>query len=33
MHYNPLTRHYRLGPGLDVNYFMHFIRPEDAPAP
>ena len=33
MHYNPLTRHYRLGPGLDVNYFMHFIRPEDARAP
>lgn len=33
MHYNPLTRHYRLGPGLDVNYFMHFTRPEDAPAP
>ena len=27
MHYNPLTRHYRLGPGLDVNYFMHFSRP------
>ena len=27
MHYNPLTRHYRLGPGLDVNYFMHFTRP------
>ena len=33
MHYNPLTRHYRLGPGLDVNYFMHFTRPEDAHAP
>jgi len=33
MHYNPLTRHYRLGPGLDVNYFMHFTRPEDARAP
>lgn len=26
LHYNPLTRHYRLGPGLDVNYFMHFNR-------
>lgn len=26
LHYNPLTRHYRLGPGLDVNYFMHFSR-------
>jgi 2-polyprenyl-6-hydroxyphenyl methylase/3-demethylubiquinone-9 3-methyltransferase len=33
MHYNPLTRHYRLGPGLDVNYFMHFSRPEDTHAP
>ena len=30
MHYNPLTRHYRLGPGLDVNYFMHFSRSADA---
>ena len=27
LHYNPLTRQYRLGPGLDVNYFMHFTRP------
>lgn len=26
LHYNPLTRHYRMGPGLDVNYFMHFNR-------
>ncbi len=33
MHYNPLMRHYRLGPGLDVNYFMHFTRPEGASAP
>lgn len=33
MHYNPLTRHYRLGPGLDVNYFMHFTRPEGVSAP
>ncbi|BAU48632.1 3-demethylubiquinone-9 3-methyltransferase [Sulfurifustis variabilis] len=23
MHYNPLTRHYRLGPGVDVNYLAH----------
>jgi 2-polyprenyl-6-hydroxyphenyl methylase/3-demethylubiquinone-9 3-methyltransferase len=30
LHYNPLTRHYRMGPGLDVNYFMHYARPEDA---
>ncbi len=28
MHYNPLTRDYSLGPGLDVNYLMHFCRPE-----
>lgn len=27
MHYNPLSRQYRLGPGLDVNYLMHFKRP------
>lgn len=26
MHYNPLTRDYWLGPGLDVNYLMHFRR-------
>ncbi len=28
VHYNPLTRDYSLGPGLDVNYLMHFVRPE-----
>ncbi len=28
MHYNPITRDYSLGPGLDVNYLMHFVRPE-----
>ena len=28
MQYNPLTRDYSLGPGLDVNYLMHFVRPE-----
>ncbi len=28
MHYNPLTRDYSLGAGLDVNYLMHFRRPE-----
>jgi len=28
MHYNPLTRDYALGPGLDVNYLRHFRRPE-----
>lgn len=32
LHYNPLTRQFRLGPGLDVNYFMHFTRSEDAGA-
>ncbi len=30
LHYNPLTRHYRMGAGLDVNYFMHFTRPDEA---
>ena len=24
MHYNPITRIYRLGPGVDVNYLCHF---------
>ena len=28
MHYNPLSREYSLGPGLDVNYLMHYRRPE-----
>ena len=23
LHYNPFTQHYRLGPGLDVNYLFH----------
>ena len=27
LHYNPLTRGYRMAPGLDVNYFMHFSKP------
>ena len=31
LHYNPLTRVYRLGPGLDVNYFMHFSKPAATP--
>lgn len=26
LHYNPLSRSYRLGPGLDVNYLMAFRR-------
>lgn len=26
LHYHPLTRNYRLGGNVDVNYFMHFIR-------
>jgi 2-polyprenyl-6-hydroxyphenyl methylase/3-demethylubiquinone-9 3-methyltransferase len=29
MHYNPLTRHYWLAPGVDVNYIAHTIRPDD----
>ncbi|NIA28055.1 MAG: bifunctional 2-polyprenyl-6-hydroxyphenol methylase/3-demethylubiquinol 3-O-methyltransferase UbiG [Desulfobulbaceae bacterium] len=28
MHYNPLTKEYTLAPGLEVNYLMHFHRPE-----
>jgi len=28
LHYNPLTRDYSLGPGVDVNYLMYFQRPE-----
>jgi len=27
LHYNPLTREYSLGPGLDVNYLMYYQRP------
>jgi len=26
MHYNPITREYRLGGNIDVNYLMHFRR-------
>ncbi|HET6724519.1 MAG TPA: bifunctional 2-polyprenyl-6-hydroxyphenol methylase/3-demethylubiquinol 3-O-methyltransferase UbiG [Gammaproteobacteria bacterium] len=26
MHYHPIFKDYRLGPGLDVNYLMHFER-------
>ena len=28
MHYNPFSKDYSLGPGLDVNYLMHFKRPD-----
>jgi 2-polyprenyl-6-hydroxyphenyl methylase/3-demethylubiquinone-9 3-methyltransferase len=28
LHYNPLTKVYSLGENLDVNYLMHFRRPE-----
>jgi len=28
MHYNPLIKEYTLAPGLEVNYLMHFHRPE-----
>ncbi len=27
LHYNPLTKEYTLGPGLQVNYLMHYCRP------
>ncbi len=30
MHYNPITKEYSLGPGLSVNYLMHFQRPENS---
>jgi len=26
MHYNPLLKHYSLGPGVDVNYLLHATR-------
>jgi len=29
MHYNPISREYSLGPGLDVNYLMYHRRPEE----
>jgi 2-polyprenyl-6-hydroxyphenyl methylase/3-demethylubiquinone-9 3-methyltransferase len=29
MHYNPLSKNYTLGDGLDVNYLMYFQRPAD----
>ncbi|MGI9260779.1 MAG: bifunctional 2-polyprenyl-6-hydroxyphenol methylase/3-demethylubiquinol 3-O-methyltransferase UbiG, partial [Woeseiaceae bacterium] len=28
MHYNPVTKDYSLGPNVDVNYLMHFHRPD-----
>ena len=28
LHYNPFTKEYSLGENLDVNYLMHFRRPE-----
>lgn len=30
MHYNPLARRYSLGPNVDVNYLMHYRRPDSA---
>ena len=27
LHYNPLIEKYSIGPGTDVNYLLHFIRP------
>jgi len=29
LHYNPLTRQYSLGPGVDVNYMLHAERQAD----
>lgn len=29
LHYNPITRDYRLDSSLDVNYLMHFRRPAE----
>ena len=28
LHYNPVTREYSLGGNLDVNYLMHYRRPD-----
>lgn len=28
MTYNPITRHYKLGRDVDVNYLMHAVRPD-----
>ena len=28
MHYNPLSKKYRLGPGVAVNYLAHYRKPE-----
>jgi 2-polyprenyl-6-hydroxyphenyl methylase/3-demethylubiquinone-9 3-methyltransferase len=30
LHYNPLTREYWLAPNVDVNYMMHYRRPDAA---
>ena len=27
LHYNPLIEKYAIGPGIDVNYISHFLRP------
>ncbi|NND00135.1 MAG: bifunctional 3-demethylubiquinol 3-O-methyltransferase/2-polyprenyl-6-hydroxyphenol methylase, partial [Gammaproteobacteria bacterium] len=27
LHYNPLTRKYKLAPGVDVNYMIHTSKP------
>ena len=29
LHFNPLTGNYSLGGSLDVNYMMHFHRPDN----
>jgi 2-polyprenyl-6-hydroxyphenyl methylase / 3-demethylubiquinone-9 3-methyltransferase len=30
LHYNPITREYSMGENVDVNYLLHFHRPEPA---
>jgi 2-polyprenyl-6-hydroxyphenyl methylase/3-demethylubiquinone-9 3-methyltransferase len=27
LHYNPITNHFKLGPGVDVNYMLHTTAP------
>jgi 2-polyprenyl-6-hydroxyphenyl methylase/3-demethylubiquinone-9 3-methyltransferase len=29
LHYNPITQDYSLGPNVDVNYMMHYHRPDE----
>ncbi len=29
LHYNPINEQYRIGPGIEVNYIAHFLRPAE----